>query len=375
MMVVRSLVLLLALAGCDRVFGLTERSPDAPPPPDAVDAPPDRPEPQRCFGSGSLALCLVDPPPERLIAEIGTTLTLDTTPGAPTSRCAAYTDGEPDLCVVGVELLQVDGVLQGIGTRPLVLVASTVVISGSVSVASVASPMVTGAAAQPADCSVGLGAAAAAPGGGGAGGTFGGRGGNGGNGSGIANAGTSGAVQAAPARLRGGCQGRAGAGTAGASGRGGGAVAIFATSLTLDGRVTASGAGGAGGTTTGATNGNGASGGGSGGMILIDAASFVIGANGSVFANGGGGGEGGGTPSPGNPGANATDPVVAAAGGMGGTASGGGGGAGSVGTDLTGNNGKPGGGAAGGGGGAGGAGVIRFVTPPAPGAIVSPPPT
>ena len=150
-----AVVLVIAAGGCDRVLGLTEREPDAAPP--LIDA-------QSCFGSGTLALCLVEPTPDELVYVAGTMTTIDTTPSA-MSSCLAYTGGEPDLCVIGATTLRIDGELKASGPRPLVLVGSTVTITGTVTVASNA--FAAGAGAQPDECM--FGSAATAVGGGGSG--------------------------------------------------------------------------------------------------------------------------------------------------------------------------------------------------------------
>jgi hypothetical protein len=92
--------------------------------------------------------------------------------------------------------------------------------------------------------------------------------------------------------LRGGCAGGAGAVggvNGGAGGGGGGALQLVAgDALTVDGVITARGAGGAG--IDSAVNGGGGGGGGSGGGLLLEATTLEV--NGAVTANGGGGGEG-----------------------------------------------------------------------------------
>lgn len=197
--------------------------------------------------------------------------------------------------------------------------------------------------------------------GGGAGGSFWGQGGDGEAGNGVAGkAGPR--LGQPPSTLRGGCSGQRGFSARG--GKGGGAVAIIAPTLLLDGVINASGEGGLGG---GVIASDPAGGGGSGGMIVLDVpkGGLVRGQGGIVFANGGGGGEGGDPSLPGSPGVSPSAPTPAApGGGTGGIAGpgnplGGKGGKGSAGTNLNGSNapgnaqGDFGGGAAGGGGGAG----------------------
>ena len=206
--------------------------------------------------------------------------------------------------------------------------------------------------------------------GGGAGGSFGGQGGDGESVNGTAGGQAAPRLEQFPAILRGGCSGQApsavAVGTPGArGGKGGGAIAIIAPTLLLDGVINASGEGGLGGGISGP-----AAGGGSGGMIVLDVpkGGLAQGPGGLLFANGGGGGEGGDPTLVGSPGVSSSAPTPAApGGGTGGPAGpgnifGGKGGKGSAGGELNGSS-APGnarfnmGGAAGGGG--GGAGFIH----------------
>jgi hypothetical protein len=262
------------------------------------------------------------------------------------------------------------------GLRPLVLVSLTTFdVSGDIDVSSVQEGQ-AGAGAVPAIECMGVNPPPVLPTGnsGGYGGSFGGRGSNGdgvnGNG-GVASAFT----VTWPSPLRGGCPGGNGGNGGGFGGNGGGAVAIIADSVSITGRINASGAGGKG----GGVNKSGGGGGGSGGMIVLDVPPSRITRNaaGLLFASGGGGGEGGtggALPATGRDGGNALAPAVGALGGAS-INDGGDGGAGSFGHFLNGANnpGQVGADGAGGGGG-GGAGVIyapgitsdNFIAPPSP---------
>lgn len=249
------------------------------------------------------------------------------------------------------------------GDRPLVLVAETLDIQGTLDVASKRQPERIGANSHPAGgCGTPTAAQAS---GGGAGGTLGGEGGNGGTGDG--GGGGVAALPVAITALRGGCNGSVGKnsnnGNGGTAGRGGGAVYLIATALTVgaNGVINASGAAGG----AGVAGDAGGGGGGSGGFIGLDAATITN--NGEIYANGGGGGEGDSNQS-GNPGSEATSTAAAAGGtngGMGGD--GGAGGAATPAGDGRMSN-------DGGGGGGGGAGIVRTFRDTVGGAV-SPPPS
>lgn len=288
--------------------------------------------------------------------------------------------------VVGTSLtLQNTQTLRSFGSKPLVLLSTgTMDIEGTVDVSSARGPdqSSAGAGANPSACVAGTLAAGA---GGGYGGSFGGKGGAGETITGNTNpgAGAGGtpadALTAFPTTLRGGCAGSIGGGLPsefGTGGNGGGAIALIASQLILNGTINASGSGGTGGpaTTSSLIGGSGGGGGGSGGMIIIDVDTTKIGGSGIVFANGGGGGAGGapGAGHGGDDGLESSGPFDTPKGGLNsGARDGGEGGDGTSGTSL---NGKPGSGSknlGGGGGGGGGAGFVH-----APGlnaANVSPP--
>jgi hypothetical protein len=185
----------VALAGCDVIFPLT--TPSAVP---ANDAPvPDTfvPDARRCFGT--IQLCFNNPPMAPLVFDGVTEVNTDNDP-------ACTDQGENGWCVIAATQIQVNGTLRGIGTKPLVLVAGEIVVSGVIDVAS--HPGDPGAGANATVCDLGGGASTFA---GGSGGSFAARGGNGGiaTGSGVARS-VSGLAATTFDVLRGGCRGNAG---------------------------------------------------------------------------------------------------------------------------------------------------------------------
>src|SRR5205823_6159952 len=125
-------------------------------------------------------------------------------------------------------------------------------------------PIAIGAAGDSADC---MPAIAATGGGGGAGGSFAGAGGSGGDQALAPGSKAIAGVTITWSSLRGGCKGTAGAGMGGVdnSGHGGGAVALLAASIAIEGTLDASGSAG------GAGHFSGGGGGGAGGMIALQA--------------------------------------------------------------------------------------------------------
>jgi len=255
--------------------------------------------------------------------------------------------GNGEVAVLHLHSLTVaaGAVVQVVGTRPLIVVASdAIVISGKVDAgAKGATPGAGGFAPGMGD---GQGLRGAHQGtysdSGGGGGGFGDRGGAGGAITGCATP-LPGGI-AGPSEgddpisvLQGGAGGGAGEGTACADnlgGAGGGAIQLTSDkSIFVDetGVITAGGGGGTGGTDCGGSDGNSGAGGGAGGAIVLQAPMVtnqgIIAANGG---GGGGGGSGGGFPAPdtGKPGEDAHPSDMAAAGGMGIGASGIDGGAG-----------------------------------------------
>lgn len=257
--------------------------------------------------------------------------------------------------------------LRVVGSRPVIFaVLNDATINGSLNASAVDSSSSGPGGNHDSFCSGFRGTAgssAGTPGGGGGGGAFGSAGSNGGSGKGQTNNGTGAGVNGEDTLipLRGGCAGANGGGWfAGAQGRAGGAVQLSAFgTLTVNGRVYASGTPGRG--SFGFSSGGG--GGGSGGGIVLEALHVQLGASSRVTANGGGGGAGGTTRS-GAAGETGTQSATPAAGGAPPECGGAGGqgaaqlgesavGAlGGVGSTCTGNVG-------GGGGGGGGMGRIR----------------
>lgn len=281
--------------GAPGVDANPDAEPDANIPPDAA----------VCFGTGITGpVCLSSPP----AAPLSLNGTIDTT--ACGDGAFMTIEGVETCVLAGTTITVSNGsAVQGIGARPLVLVASdAITIEGRLSVGS-RRGQPPGAGASTAAASTALCAVQApidlaedddAGAGGGAGASFLGNGGDGGVGDNNNNGGTPGtadgakhvAAVAKPTVIRAGCRGTNG-GTgvnnmgAGIGGMGGGALYLIAgTRITISDIVTAHGAGGGAGSVRG-----GAGGGGSGGMIGLDAPTVTI--SGGVTANGGGGGEGG----------------------------------------------------------------------------------
>jgi hypothetical protein len=212
--------------------------------------------------------------------------------------CDTHNNQATRYCVVAATniTLASNRTLTAHGSKPLVLLAiSTFDLQGVIDVSSQQGSLPGAGAAAATSC---LNTTAAAGNSGGFGGSFGGKGGNGGAISGTTPDGIIGtpapALAALPTELRGGCPGGTGsstmAGVAPVGGSGGGAVAIIAEVIQMNGTINASGAGGKGGPATQ----SGGGGGGSGGMIVLDAPSIMPGTGTPwLFANGGGGGQGG----------------------------------------------------------------------------------
>ena len=219
-------------------------------------------------------------------------------------------DGTTLATVLGMTGLTVSGSLQVFGTRPVILAVwgdVNITSTGTVSARSALGEDAGAGAAGAASCGAqngGVGSNTVGAGGGG--GSYTTAGGNGGDltGTGGANGGNGGASNgnATIIPLRGGCSGGNGGrandansdGSAG--GLGGGAVQISAAgTLTVNGTVTASGAGGQGGLQdqVGGEGGNGGGGGGSGGAVLLEGDDTNIPSGAKLTASGGGGGEGG----------------------------------------------------------------------------------
>ena len=307
-----------------------------------------------CIGDGYTRFCFAALPTNTI--NFVSAQSISTDPGASVYCSPDFVD----VCVVAAGTITISALGTATGSRPVALVATTMITveaDGGIDVASHNGTTV-GAGADPSDCIAGTPPVMLA---GSYGGSFGGVGGNGGGGS----AGAIGGIPPAaitPTSLRGGCAGGNGSGanpTAG--GQGGGAIALVAgTSVTIAGQVNASGTRG-GGSAAGASGAGGA-GGGSGGLIVLDAPMLKV--SGIVIANGGGGGEGTDGLTVGNPGLDPdlTKPTTPAAGGANGSSFGGDGGAGAAGgTAAAAGSRGMGGIGIGGGGGGGGAGYIHVV--------------
>lgn len=325
-----------------------------------LDAAIDAPASFQCYGT--FAVVCLEPPNAALTVNAPLAIDTDTSPMCrPTAGASTVA-----ACVIAGTSVTINAGVVATGSKPLVIVATSGIITlnqaGSIDVASRATVRGAGSLAS---C---IGSTPSTGNSGGHGGTFIGRGGRGGTGNGGAGGEAPGNV-AAPMMLRGGCPGINGSGSVAASvgvgGRGGGAVSLIASAITISSLINASGAGGLG----GKTNDSGGGGGGSGGMIVLDAMDVTVNASGRLIAQGGGGGEGS---SGSGPGANGSDPSLAglsAPGGFGFAFNGGNGGAGS--TSGDGGNGDD---DNTGGGGGGGTGYIeqRDANPTNSG-VVSPP--
>jgi hypothetical protein len=305
-----------------------------------------------CVGSGLFHLCYPAALRPKGVARVTGTTTIDTDACAQVVRQL----GGGDACLVAADSIIVPSgaTVVGIGSRPLVLLATTTIdIEGTIDVASHRGAAV-GAGADPASCT----AVAPTSPGGGAGGTYGTDGGDGGIGLPDGAPGLA-ANTGDPVDVRGGCpggNGASGGGPGGVGGHGGGAVYLLAgISITIDGTINASGAGGDG-CSAGGGGGCGGGGGGAGGMIVLDGPTVTT--RGALFANGGGGGEGASS-NHGNAGAESSAPDDAARGGTGGASNGGDGGDGATATSDA-SDGRDGvSNTGGGGGGGGGGGVIK----------------
>jgi hypothetical protein len=357
-------VVVLFATGCSSLFGLKDSTPrDGNGDDDQIDAP-------LCWGT-EVRVCLQTEPTG--VLSLSDTLDTGTLAGGnATAPCQPYS-GPDGLCVIAGASVEIgSGVgVTFTGERAVVMIATTTFdVGGTVDVGSHAAQFGPGASlvgTDPVACPVF--ATKPSSHGGGAGGSLGGPGGNGG-GNEDDHGGVVGVAPPATG-LRAGCPGQDGGSAGqgfGLGGYGGGAIEIIAgTSITIGGRVDASGTGGIGGRCVGAcnntdpsTNADGGGGAGAGGTILLEAPSIT--ATGMVFADGGGGGEGA---SHTIDGANGTDPMGTTA-ALGGNATdhAGQGGTGSYTTALfgaVGGDGKKSGTipAGGGGGGGGGPGAIR----------------
>ena len=310
-----------------------------------------------CYGSFPKVCFQVAPTDARTFTDAITVI--DT---ASTMQCDQGNDQKDHYCVVAGNGFTINNAqkLAAHGSKPLILLSTTMFdLSGDIDVSSSRNGIQTkGPGADPAECAMGAPPVGSS---GGYGGSFHGKGGVGSEGNTSDGVGGTAPEPLAPfpSTLRGGCPGGGGntigALGEGSGGSGGGAVAIIATQVHINGRINASGEGGRGG--PGSKSGGG--GGGSGGMIVIDSSMIQHDSRAAIWANGGGGGQGGGTGMGGSSGNESTGPSVGALASTG-TAIGANGGGGSVGAVLMGGTGiSDAGSGGGGGGGGGGAGFVH----------------
>jgi hypothetical protein len=330
-----------------------------------IDALPDTPPGEVCFGTLAYdRICYLAANVPSGTKTYQVIVDVDTDDG-PTCNgnmnLAATVPANP--CIIAAGDIELTGAeLDVHGTRPLILLATApqgITIDGS-SLIDAGSNAVGGGPGSPDHCS---GPTVAAQKSGGFGGTFLALGGKGGLGSGdtLTSKGLPAPVLAAPAMLEGGCPGGIGGNNdIHTPALGGGAIALIAMKLTIDGTVAVGGAGGA----TPNNNNSGGNGGGAGGMIVLDAP--AINGMGELDAKGGGGGQGkgGNMSTSGNPGYNPIDRAEDGLGGANAGSSGGDGGHGGPYIDATsmpsnaGGDGRDGTSTAGGGGGGGAAGLV-----------------
>lgn len=288
--------------------------PDAPP---IADAPADDAT-KICagtpYGHGLLTVCIDGTPPPGFT--IGTVTQSTDGAGSPyPCNQVLKLVGAPEVCVIVGSTISVNGTLRATGTRALLLLGidGLIVDSGGViDVSSFSGSTGAGAAAM---CSPGAKSGVSATGGttgggGGGGGGYGGRGGDGG--AANTHGGGSGGTMIALTSVVGGCPGGAGGDTSTASGgmagAGGGAVYLMSGfTITVTGRIDASGAGGERTPVSG-----GGAGGGAGGFIGLDASGYAL-ENATMYAIGGGGSSGGGSNGPGIAGNTASGPTSTAA--------------------------------------------------------------
>ena len=275
----KRLALVLALGGCDAVFGLDT--------------------PKLHDGGGSADAGIECPGAEgwqvrqaterRMVGVLRDAL-------AP-SRCPASSIPTPirgaramraAVCLIEGDTIGVTATVTAGGSKPLVLAAATAIDVGAILDVS-STQAATGPAANFANCQVSTaGGASSTGGGGGGGGSWSTQGGGGGVGGGLAGnngaGGEAGKTFDAPIALRGGCSGAdggaaTGGGGGGTKGNSGGAVYLTSPLITLESNaaIISGGLGGRGGVTGGASNGGGGGGGGgTGGLIVLDTGSLVV---------------------------------------------------------------------------------------------------
>jgi hypothetical protein len=298
MKLVSTVCLLVTTVGCRQLLGIEEPSPIG------LDAPPGstgvahvRVEEEMGFaGTGELVVAA----PSTIVIDT-TSVTANQMLPAGTRLVIAPQDAPgspPEIVILEVGRLQVDGTLACVGMRPLVIVsANEIVVSGTIDASSSRAMEHCGGSRPGEGTSPGApGTGTQTTGGGGAGGGFGTVGGNGGVGSSAI-----GGIGGAPdddvtlTVLIGGSGGGAGFPVnCGRGGGGGGAIQLTGTAIQIDGRILAGGGGGTGaGGNCGFVFGGGVGaggGGGSGGAVYLQA--MEVTGTGSIIAGGGGGGGG-----------------------------------------------------------------------------------
>lgn len=353
---------------------------------DAADAPgvmadalPDTPPGEVCFGTlayDRICYLSADVPTGTKTYQIIVDVNTDDSPTCNgNTNLASTLPGNPCIIAAAEIRLEVNAELDVYGSRPLILLATAPqgIDVGAGTIVDASSNAIGAGPAAPAQCT---GATVATQKSGGFGGSFLALGGKGGLGDGnnTASKGLPAPALSAPVMLAGGCPGGIG-GTNNFQvvAPGGGAVALVAMTLTIDGIVAAGGAGGV----TPTQDQSGGNGGGAGGMIVLDAP--AISGTGEINAKGGGGGEGkgGNATTSGSPGYN---PIDRAEDGLGGSTMGSSGGDGGHGgpyldaTAILTNTGADGGaGTSAGGGGGGGAAGLVIATSPLPVLLTSSP--
>lgn len=353
---------------------------------DAADAPratpdalPDTPPGEVCFGTlayDRICYLAANVPTGTKTYQVIINVNTDDSPTCSgNTNLASTLPGNPCIIAAAEIQLEVNAELDVYGSRPLILLATGPqgIHVGAGTIVDASSNDIGAGPAAPAQCT---GATIAGQKSGAFGGSFLALGGNGGLGDGntAASKGLPAPVLSAPVMLEGGCPGGiGGSNNFNQVAPGGGAVALVAMTLTIDGIVAAGGAGGV----TPSQDQSGGNGGGAGGMIVLDAP--AISGTGEINAKGGGGGEGkgGNATTSGSPGYNSINRAEDGLGGSTMGSSGGDGGHGGPFIDATStltNRGADGGaGTSAGGGGGGGAAGLVIATSPLPVALTSSP--
>lgn len=225
-----------------------------------------------------------------------TALTIDGAPPAYGQLVAvAQLGGGPELALLQADRIVVDGTLDVVGNRGLVILARTIDVSGVIDASGGPGRPGPGAVATTANAGVHLAGDVCDSGGGGGGHAS--VGAVGGDVPSCIARSAGGTVIGDPniTMLLGGGTGGAGvSGGCGVPGGGGGGGALqlsAADALVISGTVLAGGGGGSGGPECGDGDAGGGAGGGAGGAIFLEAPSIAI--DGVLIANGGGGGGGG----------------------------------------------------------------------------------